>query len=133
MSEKELLKAAIQAQSKAYAPYSCFLVGAAILDENDNIHCGSNVENSSYPLGVCAEQSAISAMIQGNGSQIKKILIVNSGDKTSSPCGGCRQRILEFATKETEVLLCTQGRIEQRIVMSDLLPFSFNKSYLKDD
>jgi len=103
MSEKELLKAAIRAQNKAYAPYSCFHVGAAILDENDNIHSGSNVENSSYPLGVCAEQSAISAMIQGDGTRIKKILIVNSGDRTTSPCGGCRQRIHELATNETAV------------------------------
>ena len=132
MSEQKLLEAALQAKSKAYAPYSCFHVGAAILDENDNIHNGSNVENSAYPLGVCAEQSAISAMIQGDGSRICKILIVNSGDKTSSPCGGCRQRILEFATEETEILLCADGRIAQRLSIADLLPFSFNKSYLKD-
>jgi cytidine deaminase len=123
-----LIDTARQSMAKAYAPYSNFMVGASILDENGQIHAGCNVENSAYPLGVCAEGSAISNMILNGGTQIDKILIVSSGDKMVTPCGGCRQKIREFATPQTRILIHHKGEVTEFSV-ADLLPHSFSKEH----
>ena len=83
---------------KAYAPYSKFKVGAAIFDENGKYHVGCNIENAAYPIGNCAEASAISAMIASNGNKIIAISVTGYGNLLCTPCGGCRQRIREFAS-----------------------------------
>lgn len=125
---KELIEAANQAMQMAYAPYSNFQVGASILDENGKIHAGCNVENSAYPLGVCAEGSAISNMILNNGKSIDTILVVSSGNKMVTPCGGCRQKIREFATANTRILIHHQDNVTEFSV-ADLLPHSFSKEH----
>ena len=89
----ELYKKALVVMETAYVPYSKFKVGAAILDENNNFHIGSNVENSAYPIGNCAEASAISAMITSRGTRIIAIAVTGYGKMLCTPCGGCRQRI----------------------------------------
>lgn len=126
----KLLKQAQNAQQQAYAPYSKFHVGAAILDNNNLIHAGCNVENAAYPQGVCAEGSAISAMVLGGGKKIKKILLISSGEQLVSPCGGCRQKIKEFSDEDTEIIIYHDKQMTT-FHMDDLLPHSFSSKFLK--
>jgi cytidine deaminase len=126
-----LFAAAKQARTRAYAPYSKFTVGAAILADDDRIYAGGNVENAAYPNGVCAETSAISAMIQGGAKKIREIAVVAGGPKLVSPCGGCRQRIAEFADPETPVHICGPDGLKKTITIADLLPESFSKRNLQ--
>ena len=120
-----LLAIAAQAQKNAHAPYSNFHVGAAILDENAQQHGGCNVENAAYPLGQCAEAGAISAMIASGGKQIKQILIASPNNDFCPPCGGCRQKIAEFANAETEVHLATKNGQVKTVKFTELLPMAF--------
>jgi cytidine deaminase len=125
-----LLAAAKQARIRAYAPYSKFKVGAAILADDDRIYAGGNVENAAYPNGVCAETSAISAMVQGGAKKIRAIAVVAGGSKLVTPCGGCRQRIAEFADPETPVHICGPDGLRKTFTIADLLPESFSKRHL---
>ena len=94
--KNKLYERAKTVMEKAYAPYSKFKVGAAIFDENGKYHVGCNIENAAYPIGNCAEASAISAMIASNGNKIIAISVTGYGNLLCTPCGGCRQRIREF-------------------------------------
>src|SRR5579863_10281903 len=98
-----LFAAAKAAQQRAYAPYSRFKVGAAILTEAGAIVSGCNVENAAYPQGACAEANAIGAMVLSGAARIAEILVIGDGDALCTPCGGCRQRIREFADGATRV------------------------------
>lgn len=129
-TEITLIKHAQEAMKNAYAPYSHFCVGAAILDDNNIIHAGCNVENAAYPLGVCAEASAISNMVLSGGKLIRKILLVSSGEKLVTPCGGCRQKIKEFSNGETQIIVF-HGTKTSSFSISDLLPHSFSGKFLK--
>ncbi|MBT0586510.1 cytidine deaminase [Alteromonas oceanisediminis] len=121
-----LLSAARQAQTNAYAPYSGFKVGAALLNKNGDIFTGCNVENAAFPLGQCAEASAISAMVAAGSQQLSRILIVSPNEEHCFPCGGCRQKIAEFAHPETVVIMATQsGSLVYRTI-TQLLPDAFN-------
>ena len=122
----DLYEAAKNTMHNAYAAYSTFLVGAAILSDNNNIYTGCNVENVSYPCGTCAEQGAISAMIAGGDKQIKEILIISNGKELISPCGACRQRIAEFATSNTIIHLANNKSIQKSLKISELLPLAFD-------
>lgn len=114
----------------AYAPYSNFKVGAAILAEDNNIYSGCNVENAAYPVGCCAEASAISAMIIAGQKQIKAIAVAGLGDKPCTPCGGCRQRIREFANDATPVFICDDNALLVQTSLGKLLPHSFGPDNL---
>ena len=92
-----LIAAAIKARSSAYAPYSDHPVGAAVLDENGVISAGANIENAAYPLSNCAEPTALGNMVLAGGSRVIHIVIAGPSDALCTPCGGCRQRIREFA------------------------------------
>ena len=127
---KELFKLANTVMEKAYAPYSKFKVGAAILDDNDNYHVGCNVENAAYPIGNCAEASAIAAMIASNGIKIKAIAVTGYGDLLCTPCGGCRQRIREFASMEIPIIVGNEKEIKRIFTLSELLPSSFGPENL---
>ena len=129
-TEKTLIKQAQVAMKSAHSPYSGFSVGAAIIDENEQIHQGCNVENAAYPLGVCAEGSAISNMVLSGGRQIKKIMLISTGEQLVTPCGGCRQKIKEFSSSETEIMVYHDNKITV-FSMDDLLPHSFSKKFLK--
>ena len=100
----QLLGAALEAREKAYAPYSNFFVGAALLDENGHIHAGCNVENAAYPQGVCAEAGALSAMVLAGGRRLAAVLVLGEGPRPVTPCGGCRQKLREFADDALPVL-----------------------------
>ena len=132
-SDSTLITAAIDAMSRAYAPYSDFAVGAALLDEQGRIHCGVNVENAAYPNGICAETSAIAMMVNAGGSRIERIAVAggtDAGDILCTPCGGCRQRIREFAAPDTVIIIANPGGEQQRFTLADLLPYSFGPENL---
>ncbi len=128
---KKLHVAAKHAHGRAYAPYSKFQVGAAILADDGKIYSGGNVENAAYPNGVCAETSAISAMVLGGARKIREIAVVAGGKKLVTPCGGCRQRIAEFADPETPVHICGPEGLKTTFTIAELLPASFGKRNLK--
>lgn len=131
ISDDELMAAAREAQKNAYAPYSKFLVGAAILDDAGVVHRGCNVENAAYPQGACAEANAIGAMALGGGRRIVKIAVVGgSGDVFCAPCGGCRQRINEFADGSTQIIAPDGAGGLRHFTINDLLPDSFGPSDL---
>jgi cytidine deaminase len=125
-----LLAAATEACANAYAPYSRFRVGAAIRADDGRIYAGANVENAAYPEGQCAEASAIGAMVTGGGRRIREIVIVAAADTLCPPCGGCRQRIAEFADDDTLVHLCGPEGARKSIRFADLLPYSFGTETL---
>ena len=129
--EKALLKAALDAQARAYAPYSRFLVGAAVLDESGRVHAGCNVENAAYPLGDCAETGAIGAMILAGGRRVQSLLVVGDGEGLVTPCGGCRQKLREFASADTPVLVANRDGVRARFTLGELLPASFGPENLK--
>ena len=128
----KLLAAATHARTRAYAPYSKFQVGAAILADDGNVYSGGNVENAAYPNGVCAETSAISAMVLGGAKKIRAIAVVAGGPKLVTPCGGCRQRIAEFSEPETPVHVCGPDGLKATFTIAELLPASFDKRNLKE-
>jgi cytidine deaminase len=130
--QKKLLAAAKYARTRAYAPYSKFRVGAAILGDDGAIYSGGNVENAAYPNGVCAETSAISAMVLGGAKKIREIAVVAGGPKLVTPCGGCRQRIAEFADPTTPVHICGPDGLKTTFTIAELLPASFDKRNLKE-
>ena len=131
MHNETLIKAAIAARKTAYAPYSKFDVGAAILDEAGRIHTGQNVENAAYPNGICAETAAIAAMISSGATRIVT-MAVSGGDGTilCTPCGGCRQRIREFASPQTKILICDDSDQRAVFTLEELLPASFGPDNL---
>ena len=127
----EMLAAAREAMARAYAPYSNFPVGAALLGANGKIYAGCNVENAAYPQGCCAEASAISAMVADGERQIQAVLVVGQGAALIAPCGGCRQRLNEFAAPETPVHLCGPTGLMKTVTMGELLPHGFGPHSLE--
>ena len=123
---------ASEVMEAAYVPYSKFKVGAAILDENDNYHVGCNVENAAYPIGNCAEASAISSMIISKGTKIIAIAVTGYGNMLCTPCGGCRQRIREFASLNTPIIIGNEKKIQKIFTLNDLLPYSFGPENLNN-
>jgi len=131
MKIDRLIQRATQAYNNSYAPYSNFHVGAAVLDENGNIYDGCNVENAAYPSGSCAEQQAIGSMVANGGRIIRHILITGVSNQPITPCGACRQRIREFADKETLIHIHDQKRgLIKTYMIDELLPDSFGPDNL---
>ena len=126
----QLLQAARTARLKAYAPYSKYLVGAAVLDDTGRIHAGCNVENAAYPQGVCAEAGAISAMVLAGSTKARAVLVVGTGGAWVTPCGGCRQKLREFCTQDTPILTANETSMGPRYTMAQLLPESFGPDHL---
>jgi len=129
--DKDLYEAAEAVRALAYAPYSKFKVGAAILADNGEIYVGCNVENAAYPQGNCAEASAIAAMIAGGGKRITRIYVTGPGREPVTPCGGCRQRIREFADLDVAVISHGVDGTPLVSTLGELLPHSFGPEYLK--
>lgn len=127
-----LFAAARAVQAHAHAPYSHFPVGAAVLTDRGSIYAGCNVENASYPLGSCAEASAISAMVSAGEYRIVAVLTVCEGPQLSTCCGGCRQRIREFADLHTPVYAAGPEGVRATFTLDQLLPASFGPEHLAD-
>jgi cytidine deaminase len=124
-NQNELFLKAQSVAQKAYAPYSHFKVGAAVQASSGAIYVGCNVENVSYPVGTCAEQAAIAAMVAGGDKQIETILIYADSQTLITPCGACRQRIAELAGASCVVLLANSQGIQKQYTIAELLPCSF--------
>jgi cytidine deaminase len=129
-----LIAAARAVRANAHAPYSRFAVGAALLDAQGRIHVGCNVENAAYPQGLCAEAGAISAMVAAGGTRIVAAAvvgeIVGTEPQPVTPCGGCRQKLREFAGDATPVL-CDDGHtLRLSTTLGALLPHSFGPEHL---
>ncbi len=127
-----LFEAARGAREQAYAPYSRFKVGAAILSERGAVYAGCNVENAAYPVGTCAEAGAIAAMAAAGERNIAAVLVLGGGEALVTPCGGCRQRIREFARPDTPVHIAGPEGIRRSFTLDELLPFSFGPDNLRD-
>lgn len=125
-----LFDAATAARHRAYAPYSGYRVGAALLDEAGRLFAGCNVENAAYPVGACAEAGAISAMVAGGGRRIAAIAVVADGPVLVVPCGACRQRIREFAAGHVPIHLGDPGGLRRNVTLDDLLPHAFGPDNL---
>ena len=125
-----LIAAAAAARAHAYAPYSRFAVGAAIREADGTLYAGANVENAAYPQGQCAEASAIGAMIAAGGRRISEMVVLADGEALCAPCGGCRQRIREFADAETRIHLCGPEGLRRTVTLGELLPLSFGPENL---
>lgn len=121
----DLFEAARDAMAFAHAPYSKFPVGAAIRAEDGKIYVGANIENLSFPQGWCAEPTAIGAMVMGGGKKITEIAVIAEKLALCPPCGGCRQKIAEFASADTKIYLCDEAGVQKVMTMDELLPFSF--------
>ena len=128
---RDLIAAAVAARLKAYAPYSKFLVGAAVRDEQGRIHAGCNVENAAYPVGACAEAGALSAMVLAGGRRAVEVAVAGAGTGLVTPCGGCRQRLREFCAEDTKVHICdAAGDVRRSFTLAELLPASFGPENL---
>ncbi|TYO91264.1 cytidine deaminase [Oceanicella actignis] len=123
--EEELYAAALAARARAYSPHSNFAVGCAIRSASGAIHVGANVENQSYPEGWCAETSAIAQMIMAGEREILEVCVVADLDPPITPCGGCRQRLAEFAGPSTLVHAGDLGGPRASWTMAELLPAVF--------
>ncbi len=128
---RRLVELALAVRLRAHAPYSHFLVGAAVRDERGRLHAGPNVENASYPEGTCAETSALGAMVAAGGSRVHEVAVVGDSALTT-PCGGCRQRLAEFAGPDVLVHLCGPEGIRRTVTLGDLLPLGFGAGDLEE-
>ena len=129
-SIESLIQAAMSVRERAHAPYSRFKVGAAIRDETGAVHAGANVENASYSMCQCAEASAIGVMIAAGGREIKEIAIVGGGSELCTPCGGCRQRIREFAKLTASIHIAGPEGYRKTFSLAELLPAAFGPENL---
>ena len=126
----DLIAAAMSVRDRAYAPYSGYAVGAAIESESGQVYAGCNVENAAYPQGWCAEASAITAMIVAGERCIRAVAVVGGGDGLCTPCGGCRQKLREFAGDDTPVHVCGPEGLRRTVTLGDLLPLAFGPELL---
>ena len=125
-----LFDAAKAAHGKAYAPYSRFNVGAALRTPSGAVFSGCNVENAAYPQGACAEAMAIGAMALAGERRIAEILVVGDGEGLCTPCGGCRQRIREFADAATPIHVAGPEGVRASFTLGELLPHAFGPEHL---
>jgi len=125
-SPRELFESARKAMARAHAPYSKFPVGVALRADDGNVYLGANIENLSFPQGWCAEPTAIGAMVMGGGRKIVELAVIAEKLALCSPCGGCRQKIAEFASADTRVYLCDDAGVQKTVTMAELLPYAFD-------
>lgn len=126
----DLLEAARQVRERAWVPYSRFKVGAAIRAESGTIYQGCNVENVAYPEGTCAEAGAIAAMCAGGDYRIAEITVIADSPEPVPCCGGCRQKIAEFAGPEVRVTMATVDGKSRTVTVAELLPGVFSAAHM---
>ncbi|MCH2094528.1 MAG: cytidine deaminase [Rhodobacteraceae bacterium] len=127
-----LLRAATAVRENAHAPYSNFKVGAALVTPSGTIHVGCNVENVAYPEGTCAEAGAIAAMVAAGETEIAEICVIADSPMPVTPCGGCRQKIAEFAGPDVKVTMATTAGVQRVTTVADLLPGAFSQDYMEN-
>ena len=126
----KLIDAATTVRENAYAPYSSFKVGAALMSSNGRVHIGCNVENVAYPEGTCAEAGAIAAMVAAGDTEFTEIVVIADSPVPVTPCGGCRQKMFEFARADAKVTLASLTGETLTMLVADLLPGAFVKSQM---
>lgn len=127
----DLLNAARAVRENAYVPYSRFKVGAAIRGASGAIHVGCNVENVAYPEGTCAEAGAIAAMIAAGETVIAEVCVIADSPVPVTPCGGCRQKLAEFATADVPVMLATIDGAQRMTTVGQMLPGAFDLAQME--
>jgi cytidine deaminase len=125
----DLLHLARTMMVRAHAPYSKFHVGAAVRDEDGGIHGGCNVENAAYPQGLCAEAGAIAALVAAGKRRVLECVVIGPGPEVITPCGGCRQKLREFAADEMNIHLCGPDGLHRTVTLGMLLPMSFGPQH----
>lgn len=126
----DLLAAASEVRENAYVPYSRFKVGAALRTRSGRVHVGCNVENVAYPEGTCAEAGAIAAMVAAGDLEIVEAAVISGGTSPVPPCGGCRQKLAEFAGPEVRVTLATTDGTTRTVTVAELLPGAFGAAHM---
>jgi cytidine deaminase len=132
-SPEDLFEAAFAVRGMAYVPYSHYGVGAALRAASGRIYSGCNVENAAYPVGTCAEAGAIAAMVAGGDRDLVEIAVVAEGGALVTPCGGCRQRIVEFGGPKAVVWAGDLRGRRRRFTAEDLLPLAFGPKSMTPD
>jgi cytidine deaminase len=127
-----LIDAARRVRLHAHAPYSKFAVGAAVLDEQGRIHAGCNVENAAYPQGWCAETSALAHLVAAGGRRVLAVAVVGVAADPVTPCGGCRQKLREFAADDCPIHIADDQQLRATLTLGQLLPLSFGPDHLKN-
>jgi len=126
---EKLIEAAQRARKNAYAPYSKYLVGAAVLSQSGKIYSGCNVENAAYPSGLCAERVAIFKGVSEGEREFIALAVVTKN--AGSPCGACRQVFSEFAEDDAEIVLANDtGKVRKKFLLKEILPDRFGKNNL---
>ena len=121
----EMIRLAKAARDNAHAPYSGFRVGACLRSGDGRLFAGRNVENISYPEGQCAETSALGALVVAGGCEVTEVVILAEGERLCTPCGGCRQRLAEFAGAATPVHIAGPEGLRRSFTLGELLPEAF--------
>ena len=131
MSARDILvQEAARVRENAYVPYSNFKVGAALRAGSGAMYSGCNVENVAYPQGTCAEAGAIAAMVAGGDTEIKEVAVIADSPEPVTPCGGCRQKLAEFAAADVKITMATTGGKQVTLTMADILPGAFNTHHM---
>jgi cytidine deaminase len=131
-STADLFAAAVAVQANAHVPYSKYPVGAAVRTGSGRVFAGCNVENAAYPQGMCAEASAIAAMVSAGERELVEVLTVAEGEELATCCGGCRQKIREFGGPGTLIHAAGPEGVRRTFTLDELLPFSFGPEQLPD-
>lgn len=129
----ELLNAARTVRDNAHAPYSGFKVGAALKAGSGRIYTGCNVENASYPEGTCAETGALAALVAAGETEVTAVAVIANSPTPITPCGGCRQRLAEFATGDVPVTMATLDGATDTRTLAALLPGAFSSQSFRND
>lgn len=133
MTDLELVKKSIEAREKSYSPYSNFMVGAALMGESGQIYLGANIENAAYSPTICAERSAIAIAVSSGETRFKKIAVAGwpkDGQGFATPCGVCRQTLMEFCGLDFEILIAHGGEAYKTYTLEELLPMGFGPASL---
>ena len=125
-----LIDAATSVRKNAYVPYSNFKVGAALMSGSGQVHVGCNVENVAYPEGTCAEAGAIAAMVAAGDTELTEIVVIADSPVPVTPCGGCRQKLFEFAAPGAQITMASMSGEKTTMAVADLLPGAFVKSQM---
>lgn len=126
----DLLQAATNVRENAYVPYSGFKVGAAIRGASGTVYAGCNVENVAYPEGTCAEAGAIAAMVAAGETVLEEVVVIADSPTPVPPCGGCRQKLVEFGGPEVRLTMCTTDGKSQTMTLAEILPGRFEAAHM---
>ncbi len=127
----DMIELARQAMGRAYAPYSRFAVGACVRGESGRLYAGCNVENAASGQGQCAEAGALGAMVLGGDRRAVEMVVMGAGPELCTPCGGCRQRLNEFASGDAQVHICGPEGVRKTVRLAELLPLAFGPHNLE--